>query len=283
MQDAYEVRPFRPEDAAPLTGLLHRAYAPLGARGLNYTAVDQDVATTHRRASGGACWVVVDRSDRLVATLTMSLPPEAALRDLTAAAREPGRAWLNQVAVEPDLQGTGLARLLWREGLSWAARAGATSVGVDTAEPAEQLLRLYAGWGFVREDVVQWPGKTYRSVVMVRPSVRPAPAATRVDDVIPPWVLQQDDARRDVRPGDVVVVEEEHDVGGRGRLVVGVARAVTDDAVRLAAPGGRRDADPWWPRHRVVARATWPQVLPDVDPGDLAAWLRAAPRPPLRP
>ena len=163
----FEIRPFEPDDAAEVTGLVHRAYAELGAQGLNFTAVDQDVATTLRRASAGASWVLLS-GGRIVATGTLSLPPENALWELTPQARLTGRAWLNQLAVDPGHRGRGLARLLRDECFAWAGRAGATSIGLDTAQPADHLVRLYTGWGFEHRDVIQWPGKTYRSVVMTR-------------------------------------------------------------------------------------------------------------------
>lgn len=169
MDAALTARPFVDDDASALTELLHTAYAPLGSLGLNYTAVDQDEATTLRRAQAGQCWVVHDgRNGRLAATLTMSLPPSADLQDLTAEARAPRRAWLNQVAVHPDSQRSGLASHLWSLALGWADLTGATSVGVDTAVPADHLVRLYTTWGFTHQDVIHWPGKTYDSVVMTR-------------------------------------------------------------------------------------------------------------------
>ncbi|MFJ8043248.1 GNAT family N-acetyltransferase [Kitasatospora sp. NPDC096147] len=168
MGTTWEVRPFEPADAPEVTGLLHRAYRELGVAGLNFTAVDQSEAVTLRRSSAGASWVLVHQG-RIVATSTVSLPPEDGLRGLTAEARAPDRAWLNQLAVDPDRRGEGLARLLRDTGFDWARRAGATSVGLDTARPAERLVRLYTAWGFTVADEVQWPGKTYRSVVMTRP------------------------------------------------------------------------------------------------------------------
>lgn len=161
-----EVRPFVDADTSSLTELLHEAYAELGALGLNYTAVDQDDETTRHRARGGQCWVVEDNGE-LVATLTMSLPPSKELQQLTAEARQPKRAWLNQVAVSPHMRGTGIARKLWGIGKTWAAGQGATSIGVDTAVPAVHLIDLYAGWGFGHRDTIHWSGKTYDSVVMV--------------------------------------------------------------------------------------------------------------------
>ncbi len=162
-----ETRPFTETDTPELTKMLHRAYAELGAAGLNFTAVDQDETTTFRRASGGNSWVLTDRGT-IVAAMTISWPAEAALAALTKEAERPGRAWLNQLAVDPKRRGEGLARRLRDEGFAWAVSQGATSIGLDTAEPAHHLVNLYTSWGFHTVDVVQWPGKTYKSVVMVR-------------------------------------------------------------------------------------------------------------------
>lgn len=164
---ALTVRPFIDGDAPALTALLHEAYAELGARGLNFTAVDQSVETTRRRAHGGRCWIV-ERGGDLIATLTMSLPPSSDLQELTVEASAAHRAWLNQVAVSPRARRSGLARGLWDIGKGWAIEQGATSVGVDTAVPATHLVNLYAAWGFDHRGVIHWPGKTYDSVVMIR-------------------------------------------------------------------------------------------------------------------
>ncbi|MFI5534200.1 GNAT family N-acetyltransferase [Kitasatospora sp. NPDC051853] len=158
----WEIRRFTAADTSAVTALLHRAYAELAAAGLNFTAAHQDEGTTLRRASAGASWVLLHHGV-IAATSTISLPPEDGLRALTAQAREPGRAWLNQLAVDPGHRGPGLARLLRDTGFDWARRAGAHSVGLDTARPAGHLVRLYTGWGFADTDEIRWPGKTYRS------------------------------------------------------------------------------------------------------------------------
>lgn len=167
MNSTFSVRLFEDRDTDGLTDLLHAAYAELGARGWNYTAVDQDAATTRARARGGQCWVA-ESDGQLVGTLTMSLPPSTDLFELTMAAREEHRAWLNQVAVSPGARGRGISADLWRRGRAWAASQGASSVGVDTAIPAEHLVALYTAWGFTAVDTIHWPGKTYDSVVMTR-------------------------------------------------------------------------------------------------------------------
>lgn len=168
MEPTFYVRLFEDDDASQLTELLHAAYAELGAMGLNYTAVDQDAETTRERARGGQCWVV-EHDGQLVGSLTMSLPPSQGLRELTAEARHEYRAWLNQVAVSPEARGLGIAADLWQKGRQWAVSQQATSIGVDTAVPAEHLIQLYGAWGFMRVGTIRWPGKTYASIVMSRP------------------------------------------------------------------------------------------------------------------
>jgi GNAT superfamily N-acetyltransferase len=168
MDSSLTVRHFVDADAGAVTGVLHAAYAELGAMGLDYTAVDQDSSTTLTRARGGQCWVV-ERDEQIVGTLTMSMPPSNGLQELTTEAQVAQRAWLNQVAVLPAEQKAGIASELWRLGCEWARAHDATSIGLDTAAPADHLVRLYCAWGFAEVSTIHWPGKTYDSVVMVRP------------------------------------------------------------------------------------------------------------------
>lgn len=162
------LRPVTPADVPALTRLLHDAYADLAADGLNFTGASQDETTTASRSLGvGASWVLADGGGRLLGTVTASSPPGRGIRSLTSLALEPDRVWLNQLAVHPDARGYGLASRLWSTVREWSRDRGVRSVGLDTAEPASALRAMYARWGFVDADVVQWPGKTYRSVVMV--------------------------------------------------------------------------------------------------------------------
>lgn len=177
------IRNFETSDAPEVTRLLHRAYEQLGAAGMNFTAVDQSEEKTLARAAGGRCWVgLVDGA--IVGTITMSFPPEQALQAVSGEAAKPGQAWLNQLAVDPSMQGQGVARQLWRLGLDWAKTVAAVRVGLDTAEPAGHLIELYTRWGFAHTEWVQWPGKTYRSAIMVLPLPLlrfPAPARMSQD------------------------------------------------------------------------------------------------------
>jgi GNAT superfamily N-acetyltransferase len=150
------------DSLALLTDLLHRAYAPLGARSLNYTAVDQTVETTAHRVSLGTC-AVLTLGERIVGTITVR-PPKA---DSDCAwYRLPHVAIATQFAVEPEHQGAGLGAQLMDWAEAWARSNGYAEIAVDTAEPAAHLVAYYARRGHRLVDDVQWPGKTYRSVIL---------------------------------------------------------------------------------------------------------------------
>ena len=167
--DDLVLRLVTPADVPALTELVHEAYASLAAEGLNVTGASQDEETTAGRALRGGCaWVLTEPDGRLVGTVAVSSPPGRGIRSLTSLALEPDRVWLNQLAVHPSARGRGLSRVLWGTVRGWALDHGMRSVGLDTAEPVRPLRDMYRRWGFVEADVVHWPGKTYRSVVMLR-------------------------------------------------------------------------------------------------------------------
>lgn len=158
------IRALEPSDSLEdLTALLHRAYGALGRRGLNYTAVDQDVDTTKSRLEGGACYVAVV-GGRVVGTVLLHEDdphrPECA--------RLPGVAYLSQFAVEPELQSRGIGSLLLDHVEREARRRGLGSLAMDTAEPAEHLIRFYGKRGYGPIGRVRFAGKAYRSVVLAK-------------------------------------------------------------------------------------------------------------------
>jgi GNAT superfamily N-acetyltransferase len=158
-----EIRPLRATDSiAELTKLLHRAYARLGAMGLNYTAVDQSEAITAKRIEGGQCFVAT-LATKLVGTVVVK--PTYAENDSAYFTRA-GVAAVHQFAVEPSAQGLGVGKALLLACENWARERGFTELALDTAAPATHLVALYEKWGYPRVDSVQWPGKVYRSVVM---------------------------------------------------------------------------------------------------------------------
>lgn len=168
-----QVRPLHAGDSLEtLTALLHAAYASLAAAGWNFTAVDQSVEVTRQRVALGQAFVA-ELGGRLVGTVTVS-PPKPAdgqyLGDpVPACYTEPGTAILAQLAVHPELRGQGLGERLMDVAEAWAAAQGYAHVALDTAKPAAHLQRRYARRGYVPVGEVQWQGKTYGSVLMVKP------------------------------------------------------------------------------------------------------------------
>jgi GNAT superfamily N-acetyltransferase len=162
--DRLLIRPIEKSDSLErLTALLHRAYAPLGARSLNFTAVDQTVEDTRYRISRGVCALaLVD--DAVVGTVTVCGGPFP--QSQCAWYREPRVAFAGQFAVEPSFQrrGIGAELMCWAE--AWARDRGYSELAVDTAEPAAHLIAYYERRGHRRVDEVQWPGKRYRSVIL---------------------------------------------------------------------------------------------------------------------
>lgn len=167
-----EIRPLQPDDSLEaLTALLHKSYASLAAQGWNFTAVDQPVDVTRERVAMGQAFVA-EHAGRLVGTVTISPPKPASgqyLRDpVPACYTEPRTAILAQLAVHPDLRGQRLGEQLMDVAEAWASANGYAQVALDTAKPAEQLQRRYERRGYVHVGEIQWQGKTYGSVLMVK-------------------------------------------------------------------------------------------------------------------
>ncbi len=166
-----ELRPLAPSDSLEsLTALLHGAYSRLGAMGLNYTAVDQTVEVTAQRVASGQCFVA-EHDGRIVGTVTVGgawdvqrVPgarqcPWYLRRDI---------AHLHQLGVEPAAQGQGIGTALIAACEQWARERGLGAIALDTAAPAAHLRARYARLGYSDADEVQWSGKTYRTVIMVK-------------------------------------------------------------------------------------------------------------------
>lgn len=157
------IHPFQKTDSLQaLTLLLNRAYAELGAMGLNYTAVDQTPEVTAQRITGGQCFIA-KWNGQWVGTV-LCKPTDA--RSECVYFTKPGVATLRQLAVEPDFRGKGIGLQLIRCCQAWARDQGFEELALDTALRATHLVSLYTRLGFKPVGQVQWPGKTYESVVL---------------------------------------------------------------------------------------------------------------------
>jgi GNAT superfamily N-acetyltransferase len=172
------LRPLAASDSlGALTALLHRAYARLAAMGLNFTAVDQSVETTRRRVESGQCFVA-ELDKQIVGTVTVCHaydPNSEPWARATPWFYRRDVAHLHQLAVDPSVQGLGLGERLVAACEQWAVERGLAGIALDTAAPAAHLRERYARLGYRDIDEVQWAGKTYRTVLMLKALAEPAP------------------------------------------------------------------------------------------------------------
>ena len=135
-----DIRPLAARDSfEALTTLLQRAYAPLAAQGMNFTAATQSAALTRRRAAEGQCFVAVSAGE-IVGTVTVCGPYDMDSAPWTADVpwfRERDTAHFHQFAVDPRLQRQGVGRRLVAACEHWARKGGYRRMALDTAEPAK--------------------------------------------------------------------------------------------------------------------------------------------------
>lgn len=167
--DGLAIRRARPDELAAITDLLHRAYAPLAARGMRYLASWQPVETTAERIEGGEC-LVAEIDGAIVGTITWHPPERARGHPIYD---RPDVAAFFQFCVEPDRQGGGIARALLAEVERRAAAAGARELACDTADVASDLIAFYEHLGYRVVDRADWrPVTNYESVILSK-QVRP--------------------------------------------------------------------------------------------------------------
>ncbi|WP_322064481.1 GNAT family N-acetyltransferase [Burkholderia ubonensis] len=172
------VRRFDPafDGHARLTDMLHRAFARLGAMGLNCTCVDQTEDVTRRRAEAGECFVAVS-GGRVIGTMTLHAPDPASACSLY---RHDTVASVRQIAVDPAWQGRGVGAMLLSLAEQWAATRGYALLALDTPQPASHLLAFYRSQGFEIVDIVRFVGKRYDSAILCkRPVAMPARRVSR--------------------------------------------------------------------------------------------------------
>jgi uncharacterized damage-inducible protein DinB/GNAT superfamily N-acetyltransferase len=148
-----------------LTDLLHRAYAPLAARGMNFSAATQSPEVTAQRAAAGQCFVAV-RDREIVGTVTVCGPQDAQKELSVPWFSDRNTAHVHQVAVSPAVQRAGIGARLLQRCEAWARENGYGSMVVGAAVGADELVALFRRLGYTEIGQVQEPGRTYRSVVL---------------------------------------------------------------------------------------------------------------------
>jgi ribosomal protein S18 acetylase RimI-like enzyme len=159
------IRELAPSDSLEeLTELLHRSYQQLADMGLRYVATYQDVKTTRARIAQGVAFVAVSEG-KLVGTIVFTRPEHTNLPKGKSIA---GARKLNQLGVEPSMQGRGIGKRLFVHAEEYARAQGVTALVLDTAENATHLIDWYKRMGYKFEEYVQWDVTNYRSVVLVK-------------------------------------------------------------------------------------------------------------------
>jgi GNAT superfamily N-acetyltransferase len=153
-----------------ITSLLHRAYVRLAGMGLNFTAVDQSVEITAKRFADGQGFVA-ESLGVIAGTITVCGPydPEKSKWALqTEWFYRKDTAHFHQLGVDPPFQGFGIGDKLVQACEDWAVKQGYAFMALDTAAPADHLRTRYQRLGYREMSDVQWEGKVYRSVIMVK-------------------------------------------------------------------------------------------------------------------
>jgi GNAT superfamily N-acetyltransferase len=146
--------------------MLHRAYAPLAAAGLNYTAATQEEETTGKRLQSASL--------ALVARLNGTVAGTIAYYDRQKF--QGGPVWFGrdevcifaQFGVEPALQHRAIGRRLLDAIRLRALEDGKKELACDTAIAAVELVAYYASLGFRAVEEWQYSRAAYRSVVLSR-------------------------------------------------------------------------------------------------------------------
>lgn len=145
-----------------ITELLHSSYAVLAGMGLRFWATHQGPEVTLKRLSSGIGLVALD-GDEIIGTISYydDCPDNGC-----AWYQRPEVGRFGQFAVRPDLQQTGIGRLLIAEVESIALARGKAELALDTSDQAKHLHDYYRRKGFRMVGTMQWQGVNYESIVM---------------------------------------------------------------------------------------------------------------------
>ncbi len=149
----YSLRQSNESDVPLIRKLVNSAYQELADMGLNYTATYQDEEITRNRVSKGRCYILFHETD-VVGTVLFTSQNYFTNRRT---------GYVSQLAIHPLYKSLGLGTLLmnWCEEL--AQREGFEAVQLDTAKPAQHLVKWYLGRGYTIVGETHWEGKTYQS------------------------------------------------------------------------------------------------------------------------
>lgn len=131
----FEVRPARDDEAEAVVSLYEWLFAPPGSRPAAWDERRAAVALRQAIASHDSVVLVADEAGDLIGFAT-------AYQDLHSA-RFGYRAWVEDLAVDPDRRSRGVGKALLHAAKAWARERGATHLELDSAEPRKDAHRFY--------------------------------------------------------------------------------------------------------------------------------------------
>lgn len=149
------LRPVESADIPALRKLVNAAYEELSAMGLNYTATYQDENITKERISKGRAFVLTE-DKKIIATILLSQ-----LNYFT----HKNTAYISQFAVTPAYKKKGIGTLLMDYCEQLAKEEHFEAIQLDTAIPANHLVKWYLKRGYEIIGEIQWEEKTYKSYI----------------------------------------------------------------------------------------------------------------------
>ncbi len=162
----YTIEPYDAgsDDIGAITGMLHRAHAPLLAAGMNYTAATQaDDVTRGRLQAAARSWLAKSNGEVIG---IISYYTERRSATFPAWFRKYDVGIFAQFAVEPSFQKRGIGRELVAIVERYAKEQGKSELACDTAEGATHLRSYYASLGFREVATHQYSDANYSSVIL---------------------------------------------------------------------------------------------------------------------
>ena len=156
------------DSISEITRLLHRAYQPQVAMGLRPLAGRQDDKITLDRVLNSECYLaLLDDGDaarsRIVGIILFNEHERVAFPSFFL---RPGVSHFAMFAVDPDVQGLGIGRLLLERCEERSREIGSTELALSMAEPDAALRAYYDRRGYRFIEHWQWPYTNYRSCIL---------------------------------------------------------------------------------------------------------------------
>jgi predicted N-acetyltransferase YhbS len=154
----YTLRLATDSDVPAIRTLVNIAYGELADMGLHFVGATQDENVTRERMAQGKTFVLT-LDETIVATILLFSKNYFTQKNT---------AYIGQFAVNPAIKKQGLGSILMDHCERLAQIEGFEGIQLDTAIPAEHLVRWYKNRGYVEVGEIHVDGRNYNSLVLER-------------------------------------------------------------------------------------------------------------------